>query len=93
MGPLDAVWHLLNLFAPAVGVGCIGALITKLLWRKDLRGVSLARLALWSTGAAALGVIAALVLLGRDGMMAGYAIVVACAAIGLWWAGFVSRSA
>lgn len=92
MGPLDAAWHLLNFFAPAVGVGCIAALVAKLVWRADLRSKRLARLALWSSGAAALGLIAALVVFGRDGRMAGYAIVVGTAALGLWWAAFGSRS-
>lgn len=92
LGPLDAVWHLLNFFAPALGVGCLAAAIAKLAWRADLRGTSLARLALWSTGAAAIGLVAALVIFGRDGRMAGYAVVVATAALGLWWAAFGSRS-
>ena len=30
MGPLDAVWHLLNFFAPAVGVGAVTAIAAKL---------------------------------------------------------------
>lgn len=93
MGPLDAAWHLLNFFAPAAGVGCFAAAIAKLLWRADLRSKSLARLALWASGAAALGLVAALVIFGRDGRMAGYAMVVATAALGLWWAAFGSRSA
>jgi len=88
LGPLDAVWHLLNFFAPAFGVGCIAASFAKLVWRADLRSVSLARLALWSSGAAAIGLIAALVIFGRDGRMAGYAIVVVTAAFGLWWPAF-----
>lgn len=93
MGPLDAFWHLLNFFGPAVGVGVIGALIAKLVWRAELRGKSVLRLAAWSTGAAALGLIAALIVFGRDGRMAGYGVVVATAALGLWWAAFGTRSA
>ena len=42
MGPLDAFWHLLNFFAPAVGVGLIAAALAKLLWRRELAGVALA---------------------------------------------------
>lgn len=93
MGPLDAVWHLLNFFGPAFGVGCIGALIAKLVWRAPLRTTSVVRLAAWSTGAAALGLVAALVVFGRDGRMTGYALLVVCAALGLWWAAFGTRSA
>lgn len=92
MGPLDAAWHLLNFLAPAVGVGGLAAAIAKLLWRADLRSKSLARLTLWASGSAALGLVTALVIFGRDGRMAGYAIVVATAALGLWWAAFGSKS-
>lgn len=92
MGPIDAVWHLLNFFGPAFGVGCLGALIAKLIWRTDLRSRSVIRLAAWSTGSAALGLITGLVVFGRDGRMAGYAVLVACAALGLWWAAFGTRS-
>lgn len=93
MGPVDAVWHLLNFFGPALGVGCLSAAMAKLVWRADLRAVSLARLALWSSGAAAMGLVGALVAFGRDGRIAGYAIVVVAAALGLWWAGFGRRAA
>lgn len=86
MGPLDAVWHLLNLFAPALGVGCITPLLAKLLWRRSLQG-SLWRLCLWATLAGALGLVVALVVFGRDGKMAGYGVIVVCAAVAIWWAG------
>ena len=86
MGPLDAVWHLLNFFAPAVGVGCITPLLAKLLWRRSLRG-SLPRLVAWTSLGGGLGLIAALVLFGRDGRMAGYGLLVLGAALALWWAG------
>ena len=91
MGPLDAVWHLLNFLAPALGVGFLTPLMAKLLWRAELRGRSLVNLSLWTSAAGALGLIAALVLFGRDGRMAGYGLMVAAAALSLWWAGFRSR--
>jgi hypothetical protein len=93
LGPLDAFWHLINFFGPAIGIGPILAVMAKLVWRAELKGRALLRLALWSTGAAALALVAALVVFGRDGRMAGYAAVVAAAALGLWWAAFGSRSA
>lgn len=93
LGPLDAIWHLLNFFGPAFGVGCVSALIAKLAWRADLRTRSVLRLAAWSTGSAAIGQVAALVVFGRDGRMAGYAVLVVAAALGLWWAAFGKRSA
>ena len=92
MGPLDAIWHLLNFFGPAIGVGCLTPLMAKLLWRRELRG-SLLRLSLWTTLAGALGLVAALVLFGRDGKMAGYGLMVAAAAVGLWWVGLRARAA
>jgi hypothetical protein len=92
LGPLDAIWHLLNFFAPAFGVGCLTPLMARLLWRRELRG-SLLRVTLWTTLAAALGLAAALVLFGRDGKMAGYGMMIAAAAAGLWWAGLRARAA
>ena len=86
MGPLDAVWHLLNLFAPALGVGVITPLLARLIWRRSLQG-GLWRLVVWTTLGGAVGVVVALVVFGRDGKMAGYGLIVACAALALWWAG------
>jgi hypothetical protein len=86
LGPLDAVWHLLNFFAPAIGVGCLTPLLAKLFWRGSLHG-SLLRLAAWTSLGGALGLIAALALFGSDGRMAGYGLVVLGAAVALWWAG------
>ena len=87
MGPLDAVWHLLNFFAPALGVGLITTALARLLWRRELRRVGFARLAAWAIGGCALGLLAALVIFERDGKMAGYALMLACGSIALWWAG------
>jgi len=72
LSPLDACWHLLNFFAPAFCVACLTAAASKLLWRSELRAVSWRRLALWGAGAGALGSVIAVVLLGRDGKMTGY---------------------
>jgi len=88
MGPLDAVWHLLNFFAPAVGLGALCAAGAKLVWRRDLAGASWSRLALWSGGASALVLVAGLVIFGRDGRMATYGGLVVASAAALWWAGF-----
>ena len=86
MGPLDAFWHLLNFFAPALGVGCITALLVRLLWRRSLRA-SLPRLMLWASAAGALALVVALVLFGRDGRMAGYALMIGAIALVSWWVG------
>ena len=91
MGPLDALWHLLNFFAPAVGVALATAVLAKLVWRRDLAGVSLWRLWAWGSGAGAMALIAGLVVGGRDGRMATYGALVVATALALWWAGFVRR--
>lgn len=87
MGPLDATWHLLNFFAPALGVGVIAAALTKLVWFHELRGASWWRLGLAASGAAAVALVAALVIFGRDGKMAGYALMLTACAAALWWTG------
>jgi hypothetical protein len=87
MGPLDALWHLLNFFAPALGVGLITTALARLLWRRELRRVGLVRLAAWAIGGCALGLLAALVIFERDGKMAGYALMLAGGSTALWWAG------
>jgi len=87
VGPLDAAWHLLNFFAPALGVGLITAALAKLLWRRQLRGAGWLRLGLWASAGCAVALVAALVVFGRDGKMAGYGLMLAGCALGLWWAG------
>jgi hypothetical protein len=91
MGPVDGLWHVLNLFAPAIGVGALAASLTKLLWRADLRAVSWRRLAAWACTCAAAVQVGGLVVFGRDGKMATYAVMVMACALGLWWRGFVAR--
>lgn len=91
MGPLDALWHLLNLLAPALGVGLFASAVTKLLWRRDLKGVAWTRLSLWACSVSALALLAGLVVFGRDGKMASYGAMLAACALSLWWQGFVAR--
>ena len=91
MGPLDALWHLLNFFAPAAGVALTTTLLAKLLWRRELSSSSWPRLLAWAVAAGALALIAGLVVFGRDGRMATYGALVAATALALWWAGFVRR--
>jgi hypothetical protein len=91
MGPLDALWHLLNLFAPAVGVALVSASLAKLIWPRDLAQVPWWRLVAWAVIAGTLALIAGLVVFGRDGKMATYAGLVTASALALWWAGFVRR--
>ncbi len=91
MGPLDALWHALNFFAPALGTALLAASAAKLLWRHDLATVSWLRLALWAALAGVGVLIGGLVVFGRDGKMATYAALVVATALALWAAGFVRR--
>jgi hypothetical protein len=88
MGPLDAFWHVTNLFLPALGLGALAAGLAKLLWRRELAAVPYKRLAAPACAATAAVVLAGLVLLGRDGKMATYGAMVAACAVTLWWRGF-----
>ncbi len=91
MGPIDALWHLLNFFAPAFGVGLLTALMAKLLWRRSLKGASLQRLAGWGMSGSATTLIAGLVVFSRDGKMLTYGAMVLACALSVWWAGFGPR--
>ena len=88
MAPIDAAWHLLNLFGAAVGVGLLSAAMAKLFWRRELSGVRFGRLAAWSCGACAVVSLAGLVLFGRDGRMVTYGAMALACALALWWVGF-----
>jgi len=88
MDLLDGLWHLLNFFAPAVGVGGFATLLAKLLWRRELKGVDGMRLAVWAVAASTAVLIAGLVVLGRDGKMVTYGAMVLGCALALWCAGW-----
>ena len=91
VGPLDALWHLLNFFAPAVGVGALAAALTKLVWFRDLRTVAWTRLAGWAIAAGAAALVTGLLLTGRDGSMVTYGGMVAVIALSLGWVAFRPR--
>ena len=91
MGLIDTLWHLLNLFAPAVGVGILASAMAKLLWWRRLKLVAWTSLSLWTTGVAAVALEAGLLIFGRDGRMTTYALMVLAGAVALWWAGFGRR--
>jgi ABC-type thiamin/hydroxymethylpyrimidine transport system permease subunit len=78
---------LLNFFAPAAGVGLIASLFAKLIWRRTLRSSSLVTLSLLSMGAGAVALVGGLLVFGRDGKMATYAVLVLVVALILWWRG------
>ena len=88
MGPIDLLWHLLNFFAPAVGMGLIAPMMAKLLWRRALAGASWIRLIGGVTAACAVVLVAGLVVFGHDGKMATYGAMALVCALMLWWLGF-----
>ncbi len=88
MGPLDALWHLLNFVFPGVLLGLLSAAGAKLLWRRELAAVPWKRLARDAALASVAVLVAGLVLFRQDGRMATYAAMVLACAITLWWRGF-----
>jgi len=91
MGPLDALWHLLNFAYPALAVGLLAAAGAKLLWRRELATVPWLRLARDAALAGLVVLAAGLVIFGHDGKMATYLAMVAACALTLWWRGFLAR--
>jgi hypothetical protein len=91
MSPWDAFLHLANFVLPALGVGWIAAGLAKLLWRSQLRGVSLLRLGSWASAAGLAALVAGLVATGHDGKMATYGAMTAASAAALLWAGWGRR--
>ena len=91
MGPLDALWHLLNFAYPAASVGMRAAALAKLLWRHELAPVPWRRLARDAVISCLAVLVAGLVFFGRDGKMATYLAMVAACALTLWWRGFLAK--
>ncbi len=89
VGPIDAFWHLANLFLPSLMLGALSAALAKLLWRRELGRVRWAPLAGAAAAAAALVALAGLIVFGRDGRIATYAAMVLACALALWWRGFL----
>jgi len=90
VGPLDALWHLLNFVVPALLLGTLSAAGAKLVWRRELAGTGWRALARDASLAGTLVLIAGLLVFGHDGRMATYAAMVTANALTLWWRGFRS---
>ena len=88
MGPLDAFWHVTNLFAIAAMTAAVSAAGAKLLWRRELAAVRWIRMAAYAAAGASAAMLGGLVLSGRDGRIASYAAMVCATALMLWWRGF-----
>lgn len=87
MSFFDGLIHLGNFFLPALGLGMIAALLTKLAWASSLRRTGWVQLAGAATGASAAVLVVGVFLLGRDGEMLTYAGMVLASAVALWWTG------
>ena len=90
MGPLDALWHLLNFALPAFGVGLLSAAGAKLLWRRELAAKPWRGLARDASLAGLVVLVSGLLIFGQDGRMATYGAMVTVCALTLWWRGFRS---
>lgn len=88
MGALDLLWHLLNLFAPALGMAVVAPSLAKLVWRRELAAACWRDLAAWVGGVDAAVLVLGLVIEGRDGRMTTYGALVLATAATLWWRGW-----
>jgi hypothetical protein len=91
MGPLDAIFHLVNFLAPALGMALVLPTLVRVVWFRALKSVSWAQMA---RRIAAVGVgvlVAGVVVLGRDGAMLTYAALVLASAGTVWWTAFRGR--
>jgi hypothetical protein len=84
LSPLDAFWHLANLFAPAWLVAAMLAGLAKLVWRKDLKSLSWLKLAVWGGIGGCVATLAALVLTGHDGQVLGYGLLLLGISLPQW---------
>ena len=87
MNATDAFWHLMNFCAPALAIGGFAAVLSRLVWRGELRRGVVALWA-WASAAAIVASIAGLVVFERDGRMATYALMVVGSATAIWCTGF-----
>lgn len=85
VGPFDALWHLVNFVAPALGVAALASALAKLLWRAALRSTPWWRLFYRAALGGAAALLLGLLLWQRDGRMATYALLVLAVALSLWW--------
>jgi len=85
LSPLDAFWHITQLFAPAWSVAALLAGCAKLVWRRELKNTPWRRLALWGAAGGSLAVVAALVVTGHDGKMLGYGLMLLGISLPQWW--------
>lgn len=88
MNFLDAFWHFGNLFLPAWVVAALMAVSVKALWREASNGLTWRQLTLWGGIGGSMGTLAALLLLGRDGSMIGYGLMLVGVTLPQWGLSF-----
>ena len=93
LSPVDIVWHVLNLLAPALGVAALAALLARLLMRRSFATIGWARLLGWPAAAALVATMAGLAVYGRDGRIETYVALVLAVALGLAAAAWRGRTA
>jgi hypothetical protein len=89
MDVLQQSWHLLNLLLPPLAWAMLHVGLCKLVWRRELAGVSWVRLMAWCGLAAEVVHLVGLWWTGRDGSMWTYGAVLLALAATTWLVGFV----
>lgn len=85
MGPFDLANHLINFVMPALAMGVMMPLVSRMMWRKVAIKRSLKAQMVITTLACLAVLIAGLVILGNDGKVATYTGLVLAAAACQWW--------
>jgi len=88
MDSLQQVWHAVNLLLLPCGLAAVHACLCKLLWRREIAGVSWWRLASWCAVAALAAELAGFAWTGHDGAMLTYGAIVAALAVTTWLVAF-----
>ena len=91
MGTFDFILHLLNFFAPALGVALLLTAASRLLIRRSSRSVAVWSQCAFNFAAGSIALAAALVLFGRDGKMLAYAALILATGSSEWWQSGVWR--
>lgn len=81
----DLANHLFNFILPAIAMGVMMPLFSRLIWRKTTVKLSIQRQMLITSTVCLAVLIAGLVIFGRDGKMLTYAGLVVAAAGCQWW--------
>ena len=85
MSHLDAYWHITKLCAPAWGLAALLAWAIQGLWRREAKSLGWRKLWAWGAAGGSAAVVISLIVFGRDGKMAGYALLVLGVALPQWW--------